>query len=117
MIIKSQRLKEAILAALADKEMVKILDCVMYNPKPVNDIIKENNIPHTTTYRKIKWLAEERLLVIDKMEITEEGRKISLFRSTLKSINIKYEHNILIIEAEQNINIMGKTAERFFSLD
>ena len=47
MIIKSQRLKEAILAALADKEMVKILDCVMYNPKPVNDIIKENNIPHT----------------------------------------------------------------------
>jgi len=110
MIIKSQRLKEAVLAALADKEMVKILDSVMYNPKPVN-------IPHTTTYRKIKWLVEERLLVIDKMEITEEGRKISLFRSTLKSINIKYEYNRVIIEAEQNINIMGKTAERFFSLD
>ena len=117
MIIKSQRLKDTILTALADKEMIKILDSVMYNPKSVNDIIKENNIPHTTAYRKIKWLVDERLLVIDKIDITEEGRKFNLFRSALKSVNVKYEYNALIIDAEQNIDITGKAAERFFSLD
>jgi len=47
MIIKSQRAKKAILAALADEEMVKILDSVMIYSKSINEIIKETNIVYT----------------------------------------------------------------------
>ena len=117
MIIKGQKLKQAILAALADEEIIKILDSAMYNSKSVNDVIKECDIPHTTAYRKIKWLLEEGLIVIDKVQITQEGKKFSLFRSVLKALNIKYEYNSVIIEAEQNLSIMEKITERFFSLD
>ena len=117
MMIKSQKLKQAILAALADEEVIKILDSAMYNSKSVNDIIKECNIPHTTAYRKIKWLLDEGLIVTDKIQITQDGKKLSLFRSVLKTLNIKYEYNSVIIEAEQNLSIMEKLAERFFSLD
>ena len=117
MIIKGQKLKQAILAALADEEIIKILDSVMYNSKSVNDVIKECDIPYTTAYRKIKWLLEEGLIVIDKVQITQEGKKFSLFRSVLKALNIKYEYNSVIIEAEQNLSIMEKITERFFSLD
>ena len=56
MIIKGQKLKQAILVALADEEIIKILDSAMYHSKSVNDVIKECDIPHTTAYRKIKWL-------------------------------------------------------------
>ena len=117
MIIKGQRLKQAILAALADDEIIKILDSAMYHSKSVNDVIKECDIPHTTAYRKIKWLLDEGLIVIDKVQITQDGKKLSLFRSVLKALNIKYEYNSVIIEADQNLSIVEKITERFFSLD
>jgi hypothetical protein len=40
MIVKNNQLKQDILTALADKEMLKILDLSMYNSKSVNDIIR-----------------------------------------------------------------------------
>jgi len=57
------------------------------------------------------------LLVVDKIEITEEGKKSSLFRTVLKSFKVKYEYNIVVIEAEQNFDTLKKVTEKFFSLD
>jgi hypothetical protein len=57
MIIKSDRLKCAIVAALADTDLQKILDAAIYQSKSGNQIIKETNISHTTAYKKIRWLA------------------------------------------------------------
>jgi hypothetical protein len=39
MIVKSHRVKRALVAALADEDMVKIMNCVMYNSKSFNDIV------------------------------------------------------------------------------
>lgn len=117
MIIKSERLKRAILAALADTELVKILDASMYQSKSVNEIILETNVSHTTAYRKIKWLVEEKLLIVDKIEITEDGKKSSLFRTILKSFNVSYDYNKVVIEAEQNFDTIRKITEKFFSLE
>jgi Fe2+ or Zn2+ uptake regulation protein len=117
MIIKNERLKRAILAALGDTELQKILDSAIYQSKSVNQIILETNVSHTTAYRKLKWLVEEKLLIIDKIEITDEGKKSSFFRTTLKSFNVKYGYNNVIIEAEQNVDTLKKITERFFSLD
>jgi predicted transcriptional regulator len=116
MIINSQKLKQAILSALADEEMVKILDCSMYKAVPVNNIIKECSIPHTTAYRKINWLLDKGLLLIDKIEITSDGKKYSLVRSVLKSLLVKYEYNTLVVEAEYNLDAAEKLTERFLSL-
>lgn len=117
MMIRSERSKQAILAALADRELQKILDAAMFNSKSVNQIIKDTGIPHTTAYRKIKWLLDERLLIVDKIEITEDGKKSSLLRTVLKSFNVRYEYNNVVIEAEQNFDTMKKVTEMFFSLD
>ncbi len=117
MIVKSDRLKHAILAALADGEPQKILDSAMYESKSVNNIVHETEISHTTAYRKIRWLVEEKLLVVDKIVITEDGKKSTLFRTILKTFTVKYEYNNVIIETEQNVDILRKVTERFFSLD
>ena len=107
-IIKRGRLKHAILTTLADIELQKILDAAMYKSKSANQIIRETNISHTTAYRKIRWLVEEKLLVVDKIEITDEGKKSSLFHTVLKSFNVKYEYNNVVIEAEQNFDTLKK---------
>jgi ribosome-binding factor A len=117
MLIKNERMKSAILAALADTELQKILDASMYQSKSVNDIILETNVSHTTAYRKIRWLVEEKLLIVDKIEITEDGKKSSLFRTILKSFNVRYEYNNVVIEAEQNFDTLRKITEKFFSLE
>lgn len=117
MIIKSQRVKKAILTALADDEMIKILDSVGNQAKSVRDIISEKDIPYTNAYRKTKWLLAEKLLVIDEIIITPDGKKFSLYRIVLSSINVRYAGNEIIIEAEQNFNPKIRTVERFFSLE
>ena len=117
MIVQSQRAKKAILAALADEEMTKILDSVMYHSKSIADITRENKIAHTTCYRKTKWLINEGLVRVDKIVITPEGKKFSLYYSVFKSINVKYESNNVIVEAEENLDIVKKTMARFYSLE
>jgi hypothetical protein len=117
MIVKNERSKRAILGVLDDTELQKILDAAMFNSKSVNQIIRDTGIPHTTAYRKIRWLLDEKLLVVDKVDIIEDGKKSSLFRTVLKSFNVKYEYNNVVIEAEQNFDTLKKITERFFSLD
>ena len=115
MILDSQK-KKAILTALADPEAVSIIDSTMNQSKSVSDIIRETNVPHTTAYRKIKWLVDEKLLVVDKILINDEGKKYSLFHSVFRSIIVKYENNKILIDAEENIEPLNRLTERFFSL-
>jgi predicted transcriptional regulator len=115
-IISSHKLKQAILSALADEEIVKILNCSMYRAIPVSNIIKECNIPHTTAYRKINWLLDKGLLLVDKIEVTSDGKKYSLVRSILKSLHVRYDYDSLIVEAEYNLDAAEKLTEKFLSL-
>ena len=68
-------------------------------------------------FRKIKWLLKEGLIILDKIIITPDGKKFSLYHSTLKAINVRYEVNNVIVEAEPNFDIAKKWIEKFFSLD
>ena len=116
MEVKSGRLKHSILTALADKEMVSILDCCMFQSKSVADIIREKNIPHTTAYRKIKSMLDEGLLVVESIQITPDGKKFSLIKSTFRTITVRYEHDEMAVEAEENVDVVKKIAEKLFSL-
>jgi len=115
MILDSQK-KKAILTALADPEAVSIINSTMNQSKSASDIIRETNLPHTTAYRKIKWLVDEKLLVVDRVLINDEGKKYSLFHSIFRSIIVKYENNTILVDAEQNIEPLNRLTERFFSL-
>jgi DNA-binding IclR family transcriptional regulator len=88
----------------------------MHNSKSVYQITRETNIPHTTAYKKIKWLVEEKLLIADEIEIADDGKKFSLFHTVLKSFNVKYEYNNVVIEAEQNFDALKKVTEKLLSL-
>ena len=116
MQLEGERIKSAVLTVLADPEMVRIIDSTMNQTKSVYDIIMETKMPHTTAYRKIKWLVDNKLLVIDRISISEEGKRYSLFHSVFRSVTVKYENIKIIIEAEQNIDPVNRLTERFFSL-
>jgi hypothetical protein len=117
MIIEQEKLKQSILAAVADSEIIKILVCATDQPASVHDVIRQTDIPHTTTYRKIRWMLDAGLLIVERIQITPEGKKFSLFRSTLKSISVQYENGKTTVDVQYNLNVEVKIAQRFFSLD
>jgi DNA-binding transcriptional ArsR family regulator len=116
MIVRNNQLKQDILTALADQEMLKILNLSMYYSRSVNDIIRQSDISYTTAYRKIKWLLDKELLVVDKINLSPEGKKYTTFRSVLKSIIIRYQQDEIIVEAEENVDLIGKIGGHFFSI-
>jgi predicted transcriptional regulator len=115
MLIHDEKFKKSILTALADDDMIKILNHAKDNLTSVTEIMEKFKIPHSTAYRKIKWMIENQLLVVEKIKITDDGKKSSLFKSMLRSIKISYENNMVTVESTRNINPMKSTAERFFS--
>lgn len=117
MIIKSEKLKKAILTALADKEMLDILNESMDKLVTGTDIVKKFNIPHSTAYRKIKWMLDHDLLVVVRMGFTNDGKKYSLFRSTIRSVNVSYKKNEVTVESSKNVDPIENTAKNFFSLE
>ena len=115
-IIKDDSFKRAILTALGDQDMLNILNASQEQLVSGRDIMKLFDISHSTTYRKIKWMLENDLLVVEKMQFTDDGKKYSLFKSAISSVNVKYDKHNVTVEAEKNANIYEGTTERFFSL-
>ena len=118
MIISNQKIKKAITTALADEDIMKIMNSVTEESKSLRSIMIERNIAYTTAYRKTKWLLSQSLLVVERFEITPDGKKSSLVRSTLRSIAVKYEQDGTVsVEAEENVNALKKVMKNFFSLE
>ena len=116
LIITDEKLRQAILEALADRESLKILDAAVFHARSINEIIRETGIAHTTAYRKVNMLLDKGLLVVERTKITPDGKKYSEVRSTLRSFNVKYDLGELVVESVQNYSPVEATAEKFFSI-
>ena len=103
MIIKNEKQKAAIANALIDKYSRKILNSTMENSKSVMDIMREQEIPMTSAYRRIKSLQDNKLIKIEKSVVTDDGKRYYLYRSTLKSVVINYIDGNLYVDITLNV--------------
>ena len=117
MIIKNEKRKKAILNSLADEEMLKILNFTQKESRSAVELIKKHDISHSTAYRKIKWLLDSDILVVDKMELKDDGKKSSLLKNTLKAVDIKYNDNKVTVIVEENVRKIDLTARQFLSME
>ena len=102
--------------ALSDPHMHKILQSTSLSDKSANDIIKEQELPHSTAYKKIGELVKWGLLVPYKSEIVD-GKRIAYYKSTFRSIKIDYNGPLkTTIEAEANSDALERISIRFFDL-
>jgi len=116
MEISDKNLKNAILTSLADEEIVKILNSTKKEAKSAIELMKIHDISHSTAYRKIKWLLDNRLLVVEKIEITPDGKKFSMLKNTLKSVQITYDEKVTV-QIKENENGIKLSAKQFLSLE
>ena len=108
MIITNEKQKEAILNALLDDYSRKILDSTIDKAKSITEIIREQDIPMTSTYRRVKLLMDNKLIKVERSMVTEDGKRYYLYLSSIKNASIKYNEGKLIVEITPNIKEFHK---------
>ncbi len=108
--------KKAVLRALLDDQSRLILTSTMLVPKSVIDITREQRIPVTSAYRKVKDLKEYGLLKVERIVITEDGKKYELVRSAIRSASVQFDKGALDVDVTANIEADEKMVKRFFTL-
>tara|TARA_B100001179_G_C18599244_1_gene409117 strand:+ start:1360 stop:1734 length:375 start_codon:yes stop_codon:yes gene_type:complete len=103
LIIKDEKHKIAIANALIDEYSRKILNSTMENSKSVMDIMREQEIPMTSAYRRIKLLLDNKLIKVEKSLLTDDGKRYYLYRSAIKSVIINYIDGNLFLDITPNI--------------
>jgi predicted transcriptional regulator len=102
----------AILEAMSDDVSRRILSSTTAKGKPVEEISLESNIPPSTTYRRVQDLSEMGLLVVERIVISESGKRCSIFRSAFRSVLAELQAGELHVEVALNEDV----AERFYRM-
>jgi len=93
---------------LSDKYSRSILFSTTSGPKSVEEVSRETKIPISTCYRRIHDMREQGVLVIDRIVLTDDGRKFEMYKSAIKDARINIENGKMSVEAEPNVDASGR---------
>jgi hypothetical protein len=116
MRVEDQDRKKALIWALLDDYSRSILESTMIDSKSVIDITREQKIPMTSAYRKVKELKEFGLLKVERIVLTGDGKKFEMLRSTIRSANVIFEKDNLTVDVSSSVEADEKMVKRFFAL-
>lgn len=114
-IIKTEEERQRILNALADEYSSRILKATRYKAKSASDLMRDEGIPKTSLYRKLDELLKARLILVDRFEVSPDGKKFELFISKYENIDIHFG-DLIEIKVTLSRLFTAKTS-RFFSMD
>ena len=103
MIIKDEKQKKVIVNALLDEYSRKILDSTIDEAKSITDIMREQDIPMTSTYRRVKLLMDNKLVKVERSMVTDDGKRYFLYLSNIKDASIRFNKGELVVEITPNI--------------
>jgi DNA-binding transcriptional ArsR family regulator len=81
-------LQESILQALGDPLSRQILLLLADTPKAARELLLVVSVPQSTLYRRLGELKDMGLLDVQRSIITEDGKKMELYRSLLEEVVI-----------------------------
>jgi hypothetical protein len=116
MRVEDKDRKKAVIRALLDDYSRSILESTMSVSKSVIDITREQKIPMTSAYRKVKELKEFGLLKVERIILTDDGKKYELLRSAIRSANVLFEKDTLVVDVASSVEADEKMLKRFFAL-
>ncbi|MFC3957163.1 winged helix-turn-helix domain-containing protein [Halovivax cerinus] len=79
----------SVLGALGSKYSAEIL-CAAETPKSAQALSDDIEIPIATCYRRIEELVEAGLLECEGRQLSEEGRRTSIYRRTIDEVEIDF---------------------------
>ena len=99
--IEEPERKESFLEILSDKYCRSILEAIMETPKSAIEVSHEKIIPLSTVYRRIQQLHDLKMIRTSGV-ITEEGKRLFLYKSKIKEVNTSFSDGKLDVEVVFN---------------
>lgn len=81
--------REAVLQALGDPLSRELLLLLSKSPAPAKDLLRSIEVPQSTLYRRLVELREQGLVDVQRSIITEDGKKMELYRSLLAEVEVR----------------------------
>ena len=81
-------INQKIIKTLADLESRTILFSIKQNAQLTEDISRKTNIPLSTVYKKLEKLQELSLVKIERIKLSEHGRRMKYYKSRISEVEI-----------------------------
>jgi predicted transcriptional regulator len=91
-----------ILQELVDRVSFRIVLSIIDTAKNVTQIALENQLPLSSTYKKIRRLQNMGIVSIEKIDIDESGKKVLYYRSKIKSLEFNVTRDSMLLQFEKN---------------
>jgi predicted methyltransferase len=91
-----------LLKELFDGFSYKIVMSTIEDSKTVFEICKDNDLPISSTYKKIKKLKDLGLLFIDRIVINEKGKKVVFYKSKIQSVELMLNKKQVLLQFKKN---------------
>lgn len=101
--------KKKAVELLSDDYIVEILSSTHIKAKSAKEISKKNDIPIAVCYRRVNQLVELGLLEKEERALTQDGKRIWLYKSNLKTAQVFYEKG----ELKAKFELADGTVETF----
>ena len=103
-----------LLQALGNKYSPEILDATD-EPRSAQELSEELDIPIATCYRRIDELSEHDLLELHDNVLSDERRRIKVYRRNVDAVHVQFE-NSLAVDVEERTEVTSTLDEAWKSL-
>jgi predicted ArsR family transcriptional regulator len=103
-----------LLQALGNKYSPEILDATD-EPRSAQELSEQLDIPIATCYRRIDELTEHDLLELHDNVLSDERRRIKVYRRNVDGVRVQFE-NSLSVEVEERTEVTSTLDEAWKSL-
>lgn len=86
--LKKYDVNQKVLEALADAQSRVILFSVIKEGKTATEISEEHRIPLSSVYKKISDLEELTLIKVEKMILSDNGKKFKVYKSRISKADV-----------------------------
>ncbi|MDH2901789.1 MAG: helix-turn-helix domain-containing protein [archaeon] len=115
MRITSQRIKDELIKALADEYSKKIILKTINQARSVEELAQAESIPISTAYRRVNEMKENGILIVERIVITDDGKKYDLYRSAFRKLQIGLEQDEITFDVVLNEDLAERIS-RLWSL-
>jgi predicted transcriptional regulator len=116
LLIHDAELKKVILEAMADECSLAILRGTTERACSAMEIIHQCALPPSSVYRRISAFVDAGLLAAERIVITKDGKKFSLYRSTVRDIRAEYKSGEFELAVSFNEDVVSKLTRLWTSM-
>jgi len=95
----------AILKAISDEPSNMIMRSAVSKGKSVEEICAETGVPLSTAYRKIGEMMARGLIFVERVKLTEAGKKHLVYRTAYSKVAIQCDPSNFSVESTPNAGV------------